>query len=283
MTRPAVPPSRSFEMQLGIAVPRDLVWKAITDDAELRRWFCPEARLEPRVGGEVLWRWGELYSWPQRIEAFEPGRHLRTRYSSAVDDGAGGRHPLFVDLYLEGEGGRTTLRLVHSGFGPEAAFDQEFDGISGGWPVELRSLRLYLERHAGEDRHLAWSTFATSLPREEAWRRVTGADGLSCGPRIDALHEGEPFRIRSATADVFEGQTLHCHRFEFSGVERTHDDGFLRISVEPAKDGNVVWLWLAAYGAAAASLPALQARWDAMLARLFQGQGAGARHEGAHA
>ena len=43
----------------------------------------------------------------------------------------------------------TTLRLVHSGFGPGADFDEEYDGISQGWPVELRSLRHYLENHAG--------------------------------------------------------------------------------------------------------------------------------------
>ena len=179
MTRPSSP--REFEMKIDIAAPRAAVWKAITTDTELRRWFPPEAEVSPGVGGEVLWRWNEHFSWPQQIEIWEPESRLRTRYDSTVEDGGGGRRPLFVDFLLEGEGGRTTLRLVQSGFGPEAAFDHEYDGISRGWPVELRSLRLYLEQHAGKDRRLAWAKTAIRLDADEAWRRLTADDGLACG------------------------------------------------------------------------------------------------------
>lgn len=270
MTRPTAP--REFEMKIDIAAPRAAVWKAIATDTGLRRWFPPEAKVSPGVGGEVLWRWNEHFSWPQQIEIWEPESRLRTRYDSSVEDGEGGRRPLFVDFLLEGEGGRTTLRLVQSGFGPEAAFDHEYDGISRGWPVELRSLRLYLEQHAGKDRRLAWAKTAIRLDADEAWRRLTGDDGLACGASIDELSEGDSFRIRTAAGDVLEGDALQCHRREFTGRVRNHGDGFLRISADEWQGATHVWMWLATYGQPQDRVAELQARWDAMLGRLFQSQ-----------
>ncbi len=278
MSRSA-PKSREFKMEIDIAAPREAVWNAIVNEAD--RWFAPDVRVEPGVGGEVVWSWKELHVWPQRIEVWEPGSRLRTRYDSSVEGTEGGHHPLFIDFQLEGEGGRTTLRLVHSGFGPAAAFDDEFDGISQGWPIELRSLRLYLERHAGEDRQLAWSTATIELAHDEAWRRLTGDDGLACGARIDGLREGDAFSLGTATGDVFEGDVLSCNRHGFTGVARNHGDGFFRFAVENCGGRSQVWLWLATYGQPAGAAEDLEARWDAMLERLFQAQGEAAGSRGA--
>jgi hypothetical protein len=194
---------------------------------------------------------------------------LRTRYDSKVEDGEGGRKPLFIDFQLEGEGGRTTLRLVHSGFGPEAAFDEEYDGIGRGWPVELRSLRLYLEHHLGQDRQLAWSTRGVELEGSRVWQRLTGPDGLACGAGLDKLSEGQPFRFRTADGDELAGTTLCCHEREFSGLAASHGNGFLRFTVDRCGGGLQVWVWLATYGQDPSPTRALQARWDAMLDRLF--------------
>lgn len=262
------PSSRTFSTRLDIAASRDAVWKAISNDAELRRWFAPEARIEDRVGGEVLWTWGDHHRWAQRIEILEPGRRLKTRYDSAVDDGAGGKRPLFIDFVLEGEGGTTTLRLVQSGFGKEAGFDGEYDGIRRGWPVELQSLKLYLEEHRGRERRLAWSTRDLDLDPAEGWKRLTSAEGFACGPDVESLRPGRPFRIESADGDVFSGTTLVCQPREFTGNATSHQ-GFLRLSVERWAGKSHVWCWLGSYERSAAELHGLQERWDAMLERLF--------------
>ena len=116
--------ARQFDAEIVIAAPKASVWKALTDAAELCRWFAPEARIDAQVGGEIVWNWGDLYHWPQRIEILEPGVRLRTRYDSSVADAAGKdlKQPLFVDFILADEGGSTTLRLCHSGFGADASF-----------------------------------------------------------------------------------------------------------------------------------------------------------------
>ena len=84
--------------------------------------------------------------WDSQIEVWEPGRHLRTTYPLPGAEGRGEAIELAVDYYLEARGGGTYLRLVHSGFGPQSEWDEEYDGVRRGWQYELRSLRHYLER-----------------------------------------------------------------------------------------------------------------------------------------
>lgn len=261
--------SRTFETEIQIAASRQAVWEAIATASELQRWFTPKAKTDSKVGGEIVWEWLQHHQWPQRIEILEPGARLRTRYDSGVDDGAGGKRPLFLDFILEGEGGMTTLRLVQSGFGPEAAFDEEYDGISRGWPVELRGLRLYLEKYRGKDRVLAWSTKDLDMDRDRAWQILTSERGLACGTQIDSLADGAAFRIRTADGDEFSGKALVCQAREFSGDAQSHGGGFFRFSIEEWGGSSHAWLWLGAYDQPADGVAALQKRWDAMLDRLF--------------
>lgn len=261
--------ARSFETQLEIHAPRELVWRAIASDEGLRNWFAPQASVDLRVGGEVVWTWGEHHRWAQRIEVLEPGARLRTRYDSAVDDGSGGKRPLFVDFLLSGTGGSTTLRLVQSGFGSETGFDEEYDGISRGWPVELQSLKLYCEQHAGRQRSVAWSSLDLDLPADEVWERMTGERGLGCGSDAAKLRPGDPVEFTSAAGDSFVGTALTCQPRELTAVLSSHGRGFLRLSVEEWAGQRHVWCWLAGYDDGAGDLAALQVRWDAMLADLF--------------
>lgn len=265
--------TRRFETQLDIAAPRAAVWNALINDRELQRWFAPEASADAEVGGQIVWTWKTHHRWPQRIEILEPGKRLRTRYEFTVDDESGGKKPLFIDFTLEGEGGTTTLRLVQSGFGTEACFDAEYDGISRGWPVELRSLRLYLEQHAGKDRHLAWSTMDIDMDPTEAWQRLTSDGGFACGSVVESLPEGEPFHFVSVDGDVLSGRALRCNSRQFSGDVSSFGGAFLRLSVDEWDGQAHVWCWLGAYDRRPEELAALQRRWDVMLERLFVAHG----------
>ena len=52
-----------------------------------------------------------------------------------------------VDYYIESLGGGITrLRLVQSGFGPEAAWDDEFADTKTGWADFLEKLKDLLEK-----------------------------------------------------------------------------------------------------------------------------------------
>lgn len=261
--------SREFTTEIQIQAPPSAVWDAIASGEELVRWFAPEARVEPGVGGEVVWSWAPHHVWPQRILVWEPGRRLRTSYDSGVTGEDGARRPLFIDFRLEGHGGTTTLRLVQSGFGPEAAFDQEYEGISRGWPVELRSLRLYLERHRGVPRRVAWSTADTELAPAAAWERLSGPQGLGCGTQAQSLAEGAELRFTTADGDELAGRVLQCHPGELTAEIESLGGAWLRASVDRWGDVTRAWLWLATYGRPEAEVQGFQQRFDALLERLF--------------
>ncbi len=260
---------RQFEMQIDLSASPDVVWEALTQPEIVQRWFATEARLSPGVGGEIVWNWDDRHTWPQKIQVWEPGSLLVTDYDSGTPNPDGSPHPITMEFRLEGDGGRTTLRLVHSGFGPQADFDAEYDGISRGWPVELRSLRLYLEYHRGEERQLTWSTAQIDQPFAEAWPRLTGPEGLACGADIISLSEGEPFDFEMPTGERFQGEALTCHSNEFTGIARSHGNGFLRVCLENCSGTSQVWIWLATYGRSEAEVAVRQQQWDAIVARLF--------------
>ena len=46
--------SRSHETVIDIKATPEEVFRAITDPAQIVKWFAPEARVDPRVGGEYV-------------------------------------------------------------------------------------------------------------------------------------------------------------------------------------------------------------------------------------
>lgn len=260
--------ARRCDLTFDIDAPPEAVWRALTEAEELVRWFPPVAEVTPGVGGTVRWNWRDHHDWNQRITVWEPGRRLVTEYDSAVEGDDGRPVPLFIDFAIEGRSGGTTLRMVHSGFGPDASFDDEYDGISRGWPVELRSLKLYCERHVGRDRRLVWAEATTDVPGRDAWTRLAHAVGVD--PGLDALAEGASFSFTTPGGDAFEGTALCCHDRQFSGVVRNRDDAFMRLAAEEWGGKTHVWMWLATYGDTPdPALRALESRWSEALRETF--------------
>jgi uncharacterized protein YndB with AHSA1/START domain len=271
-----VPGSRHYLRELDLDAPPAAVWEALATPAGLTSWFPTAATVEPRVGGRVDWSWGDRHTWAQRVVVFEPGQRLCTRYGRLLDgqytshagepDADG---PLFVDFQLQGRGGGTRLRVVHFGFGPGAEFDREFEGISGGWPVELESLRLYLERHRGQTRQCALVPWPIADDATRAWGRLLTTQGLGRGEGLDALAPGTPFALDGGPDLRFHGTTLLTRPRQFAGRAASHGDGFLRLSVDGAGTNSMAWLWLETWGRSAAEVQAVAAAWRSRLTALY--------------
>jgi len=45
--------------ELEVDAPREEVWEALTDPAELAEWFANDVELEPEPGGEGVFRWDD--------------------------------------------------------------------------------------------------------------------------------------------------------------------------------------------------------------------------------
>jgi uncharacterized protein YndB with AHSA1/START domain len=235
-------PGRIIEDAVTLDVAPEVVWRAITDADELVRWFPLAATVEPGVGGTIALSWGEPGSEKAVIEIWEPNRRLRT-----VDrrrDATGRLVEIAVDFLIEAKGWRTTLRVVHAGFGAGAEWDQEYDGTMRGWGYELRGLRHYLSRHAGVDRQVASAQAATSVSPETTYAWVMGPEGLVSTGSLAGLTEGDRYRIGGA-AGGFEGTVLvNRPPLDFSGTVSNLNEALLRYEFY----GGSVRLWVATWG-----------------------------------
>jgi uncharacterized protein YndB with AHSA1/START domain len=208
--------TRAFEMTIEVAVPPDAVWQALVDAQELVQWFPLDATISPGKGGKWMISWDGQWPWNTDIEIWEPNRHLRLvdRQSRPYD--AEGKMQLAVtpmviaiDWYIEGRGGTTTLRLVHSGFGRGGAWDDEFDGVSVGWQLVLNDLKRYLEHHRGQTRRLAWSRTVIAALSPTVWARLTSpSDGIVRDPKLLSLQPGDRYATTLSTGDRIEGTVL---------------------------------------------------------------------------
>src|SRR2546428_794734 len=141
---------RDIELSVELDASPEDVFRAVTDGTEIAKWLAPEARVTAPEGGKKgsIWiSWGEGMSAEHEIEIFEAPKRIRHPSGQNGETKA----PLYADWSIEArEGGKTTLRLVHSGFSASADWDDEYEAHKRGWTLMLQNLRQYFARHAHE-------------------------------------------------------------------------------------------------------------------------------------
>jgi uncharacterized protein YndB with AHSA1/START domain len=124
-------PAKPFRIEVVVEAPRDVVWRALTDPGEIRRWFGWDYDgLEEEI----------RFIFVDHARPVEPDR-------IELEDGGPGQ-----TIELEADGPRTTVRVVRPGPLGEAGWDELYDDMEEGWHMFFQQLRHYLERHRGEDR-----------------------------------------------------------------------------------------------------------------------------------
>ncbi len=234
--------SRSVVHDVFIQAPPDVVWQALTDAKELTQWFPVEARVRPGVGGSIWFSWGEGAAGESQITAWEPGRHFQWTEDR-------GPVKIAVDFHLDARDGGTVVRLVQSGFGDGAEWDDEFHMVEGGWSYFMTHLRWYLERHRGTRRDLIGFRERTALTRDEAFNRLLRlVDGLEVTRVVDSPKTGQAgFTIPSL------------------------GDAILFIEIEPGADAVRGGFWLSTYGLASERLASLRAHFTQEYRRALDG------------
>lgn len=269
------PESRTIEVQTLITAPIEAVWKALTDATELVRWFPLQARIVPGVGGSVWLSWGDPIVSESAIEAWEPNRHLRVverRPLGVLLQPEGTKlDPRILDYWIGTLGTQTLLRVSHSGFGSGSYWDELYAAVERGWEFQVRSLRHYLQRHAGTDRRIASVRRSLSLPVESVWDRFIECVGLFGINSSGRLREGEYYSIRAATGDRLEGRVLIYDPPKQLAVTLTNwNDSLFRVylveNISGAVEAN---LWLGAYGILPAQVEAFGSRWKQLLEQIL--------------
>jgi uncharacterized protein YndB with AHSA1/START domain len=239
--------TRDIQLSVELDASPEDVFRAVTEGTEVAKWLAPEARSTAPEGGRKarIWiSWGEGMSAEHEIEIFDPPKRVRHPSGKNAETKA----PLYAEWLIEArDGGKTTLRLVHSGFSVGADWDDDYDAHARGWKLMLQNLRHYFARHAHEPAvHLPFMSNVES-PRGSLWQTLLGKLGVSTPPKV-----GDPFRFATPKGDVLTGVVdLVVETRELALVVREYDDALLRFTLSGKADAppTFVYGYAIAYGA----------------------------------
>jgi uncharacterized protein YndB with AHSA1/START domain len=129
--------------QVSVRADRERVWRALTEPAELLRWFPTTAcEFDPTPGTHARFEWDEGGD-EAIVEQVEPGTRLVYRWRPLGSD----RPYTTVTFELADDGDGTLLTLTELGFAslPDQTREQSWEGNDEGWRKELEELRADLE------------------------------------------------------------------------------------------------------------------------------------------
>ena len=143
----------SLEIKRFINVPRNRVYEAWTNPAQLKEWFGPEnvrtreLVAETRVGGKFRWDLtnpeGEEMTVQGEYRELQPGRKIVFTWQWQ-DDETWENHSSIVTVELSDVAGGTELRLLHEQLPNEESRDNHNDG----WKSLLNKLGKLLKQKA---------------------------------------------------------------------------------------------------------------------------------------
>ena len=143
--------NRSLEIQRIIKAPRDRVYAAWTDPAQLQQWFGPDGvktlslTADSRVGGKYSWQLVNQESEEMTVHGeyreLQPGRKIVFTWQWE-DDEAWKEQSSVVTVELSDCEGGTLVRLAHEQLPSEASRDRH----NQGWTSVLDKLENFLAK-----------------------------------------------------------------------------------------------------------------------------------------
>jgi uncharacterized protein YndB with AHSA1/START domain len=236
---------RGIDLTIDIDATLDEVWQALTTGEGIARWFAPHAEVTPGEGGSVSVGWDPKEMWTQPITLWEPLRRMQT--ASEMPTAEGGMVRLAVDYYLEVQGGRVRVRLVHSGFDDSGSWDDYIDGLDAGWTYFLFNLKHALERHRGVDRRQLSTRFRTTAGAGED-HPVFGAKGLRMQTPFGGLQPGDACHFTLGGVEVDATVAVRHAPRTIAFVVPAWNDGLLFVEREGMKETHQLGVWLSLYG-----------------------------------
>jgi uncharacterized protein YndB with AHSA1/START domain len=249
-------PIRAIALEARLDATPAQVWHALTDAAALADWFAPDINADQREGGIVELSWSPEMTWPTTIEIWDPERHLRwADPAPAASDGTP-QPRLIVDWFISTDAGQTVLRFVHSGFGEGANWDDQIDGLVGGWKYFLWNLEMCLTRHRGTHRVMVSARRHSGVSRAALWDSLFTAGLL-------ALAAGSPdakdFTLTLGERSLAGVVETSESPFRFAARLPSLSDALLFIELEGTAPTNFdVGFWLSTYGVDEKTVAALQ-------------------------
>jgi uncharacterized protein YndB with AHSA1/START domain len=186
MTEPT--PGRVIDLSVEVPGTPEEVWDAVATGPGITSWFVPHQVAE-HEGGTVTMSFGSMGEEHATVSVWDPPHRV-------VFVG-GGEHPLAYEWLVEAkDGGTCTVRLVNSGFGDGAEWDDDLDAMTKGWTLLLQVLRLHLTHFRGRHGSAIIPHGSAPGPNAAAFAALCAAlglpDDLADGDRLAAGGDGVP-------------------------------------------------------------------------------------------
>ena len=128
----------AIERSIWIAAPRERVWQAVTDPAQIAQWFAPGTSFAQN-GNTICVRIGATDIEVAVIELVDPPRQITTRN---LPD-----RSITTTYTLEEENGGTRFTVTETGFESlsEDARKERLAQDDKGWEMALENLKAYID------------------------------------------------------------------------------------------------------------------------------------------
>jgi uncharacterized protein YndB with AHSA1/START domain len=268
VSQPSDETPRSIRLEIEVAGTPEEVWEAIATGPGISSWMHP-TQVDADEGTFSF----DMGSGAQsgRITSWEPPR--RVVQEADWEPPGGEPSTLASEWIVEARsGGTCVVRLVVSGFGSGASWDDELEGFGESMAQTLRHLRLYLRDFRGGHASFVSAFGQASGSLDEAFDALTGALGLPAvaeGTTVAAADHGAP-ALSGKVEDLSGGE---WRRDLLVRVEAPAP-GFAALSVFAQARWTSVQVYL--FGDKAAETAAReQPRWVAWMQRRFPSAPAG--------
>ena len=136
---------RGYAHRVDVVADASLVWRALTDPAQLGRWCSPGAVISARPGGLFRASVDRVTEFEAQIDVFEPERRLRLLYlpSSKLPRAD---TVMVDDFILDRVKGGTIVRLLGSGVPGAPEWDTQYWRLRTSWQQAMTRLKVYVEK-----------------------------------------------------------------------------------------------------------------------------------------
>lgn len=225
------PETRTIRLEVEVPGTPEEVWEAVATGSGIASWFVP-AEVAEREGGGISLEFGPGMVETGTVTAWQPPH----RFAYVAPD-EGERRLAYEWLVEARAGGTCVVRLVNSGFGPDADWDAEYDGMSRGWAMFLQMLRLARTHFPGRTAAPIQATAEVAAAPEASWPELTRALGLEPELPDGAQAHGDDGPQSLAGQVVWTAPGMRVLRLEAPAA------GLALVAADPSSAGSYLSVW----------------------------------------
>lgn len=229
---------REVAVEVTIAAPIEVVWRALRDRDQIRRWHG--------------WDYDQIEAEIEEIY-FSAATESDGR---ALDTGGG-------VFELEDHGPATVVRVVMAAPPDDDSWHGYYDDIRQGWTTFVHQLRFLIERHHDDERR---TVYVSGPARAADQPGVLTLLGLADAASREA---GARYRVTAATGDELAGEVWFRSEHQLGLSVDGWNDGLLVVTDKWTPDGAAGAI-LSTYGLDPGTQTALRDRWQEWWGRHFQ-------------